>query len=182
MFASPCVFGRSTSARRTARPRASSRWCVPGRFSLVVSVLTRPRPVLPACAQVKGVQQTIITDPSNGKEKAFTFDFSYDSFRTDEDKATQMTLWRDIGVGVLTNAYDGYNCSLFAYGQTGAGKSYSMMGYGEDKGIIPIACERMFDRIDANTDPELTIKVETSMLEIYMEKVRVCVSVYVSCA
>lgn len=65
----------------------------------------------------------------------------------------------------------GYNCSLFAYGQTGAGKSYSMMGYGEDKGIIPIASARIFDRIDSNTDPNLTIRVEASMLEIYMEKV-----------
>ncbi len=53
----------------------------------------------------------------------------------------------------------GFNCSLFAYGQTGAGKSYSMMGYGEDKGIIPIACERIFENIDNNTDPNLTIKV-----------------------
>ena len=46
-----------------------------------------------------------------------------------------------------------------------------MMGYGEDKGIIPIACERIFDRIDSNTDESLSIKVEASMLEIYMEKV-----------
>ena len=69
-------------------------------------------------------------------------------------------------------AVAGYNCSLFAYGQTGAGKSYSMMGYGEDKGIIPIACERIFENIDNNTDPNLTIKVEASMLEIYMEKIR----------
>lgn len=68
--------------------------------------------------------------------------------------------------------FPGYNCSLFAYGQTGAGKSYSMMGYGEDKGIIPMACERIFDRIGSNTDPDLTIRVEASMLEIYMEKVR----------
>ena len=66
----------------------------------------------------------------------------------------------------------GYNCSLFAYGQTGAGKSYSMMGYGPDKGIIPLACERIFDRIEGNTDDSLTIKVEASMLEIYMEKIR----------
>lgn len=33
--------------------------------------------------------------------------------------------------------------SLFAYGQTGSGKSYSMVGYGEDKGIIPLACEEV---------------------------------------
>ena len=34
----------------------------------------------------------------------------------------------------------GFNCCLFAYGQTGAGKSYSMIGYGANKGIIPMAC------------------------------------------
>jgi kinesin family protein 1 len=47
-----------------------------------------------------------------------------------------------------------------------------MMGYGEAKGIIPIACERIFDRIKSNEDGSLTIKVQCSMLEIYMEKVR----------
>lgn len=73
---------------------------------------------------------------------------------------------------MLDGACAGYNCSLFAYGQTGAGKSYSMMGYGPDRGIIPIASEHIFDRIHANTDPDLTMKVTCSMLEIYMEKTR----------
>lgn len=40
-----------------------------------------------------------------------------------------------------------------------------MMGYGEDKGIIPMAGERIFHKIDANEDPDLTFRVETSMLE-----------------
>jgi hypothetical protein len=35
---------------------------------------------------------------------------------------------------VLENAWAGYNCCLFAYGQTGAGKSFSMVGYGEETG------------------------------------------------
>ena len=56
-----------------------------------------------------------------------------------------------------------------------------MMGYGEDKGIIPMACERIFDRIVSNTDPDLTIRVEASMLEIYMEKVPRKASVSVWC-
>jgi hypothetical protein len=47
-----------------------------------------------------------------------------------------------------------------------------MVGYGEDKGIIPIASEKIFDRINANTDGNLSFKVESSMLEIYMEKIR----------
>ena len=76
-----------------------------------------------------------------------------------------------MGVGVLTSRRV-VRTACNRYGQTGAGKSYSMMGYGEDKGIIPIASEKIFDRITSNEDPNLTFRVETSMLEIYMEKVR----------
>ena len=45
------------------------------------------------------------------------------------------------GQRVLDNAWNGFHCCLFAYGQTGAGKSYSMVGYGNNKGIVPISCE-----------------------------------------
>lgn len=62
--------------------------------------------------------------------------------------------------------------SLFAYGQTGSGKSYSMVGYGPDRGIIPCACEELFRRIEANTDDSVLYKVESSMMEIYNERVR----------
>ena len=46
-----------------------------------------------------------------------------------------------------------------------------MMGYGTNKGIIPLACEEIFNRISANTDKEKTFQVTTSMLQIYNEKV-----------
>lgn len=61
---------------------------------------------------------------------------------------------------------------LFAYGQTGSGKSYSMTGYGMNKGVIPLACTEIFERIAANTDPELTYQVEAQVCEIYNEKVQ----------
>lgn len=38
-------------------------------------------------------------------------------------------LFDDIGKEVLNNIYQGYNSTIFAYGQTGAGKSYSIEGY-----------------------------------------------------
>ena len=47
-----------------------------------------------------------------------------------------------------------------------------MVGYGADRGIIPCACEELFRRIENNTDPNTKYKVESSMLEIYNEKVR----------
>ena len=46
----------------------------------------------------------------------------------------QKKVFADLGEGVLANAWKGYNCSLFAYGQTESGKSYSMVGYGANKG------------------------------------------------
>lgn len=45
-------------------------------------------------------------------------------------------------------------------GQTGSGKSYSMMGYGEDRGLIPLTCSALFDRIEALQSLTLIITVE----------------------
>lgn len=79
------------------------------------------------------------------------------------------------GVEVLDNAFQGYNACLFAYGQTGSGKSYSIVGYGENKGIIPRACEEIFRRIqlqEKKADNRIKHTVELSMIEIYNEKVQ----------
>lgn len=64
---------------------------------------------------------------------------------------------------------------MFIYlldGQTGSGKSYSMMGYGEDKGIIPRTCYELFDRVKEKKTTTLDFQVEVSYIEIYNEKVR----------
>ena len=77
---------------------------------------------------------------------------------------------------VLNNAFDGYNACLFAYGQTGSGKSYSVVGYGENKGIVPRACDEIFKRIEKlkteTTDKQIECQVTVSMLEIYNERVQ----------
>ena len=69
---------------------------------------------------------------------------------------------------------NGYNGTVFAYGQTGAGKSYSMMGNIDDqdsKGIIPRIVEQIFASILASpSNIEYTVRV--SYMEIYMERIR----------
>ncbi|KRX03487.1 SMAD/FHA domain [Pseudocohnilembus persalinus] len=87
-----------------------------------------------------------------------------------------------LGEGLLENAWQGYHCTLFAYGQTGSGKSYSVMGYKPNIGIVPMACERIFEKIDEennkNLDDEsgnqkyVTYQVTIGMIEIYNEKVQ----------
>lgn len=70
---------------------------------------------------------------------------------------------------------NGYNGTVFAYGQTGAGKSYTMMGSDiEDdtgKGIIPRIIEQIFASIlTSPSNIEYTVRV--SYMEIYMERIR----------
>ena len=72
---------------------------------------------------------------------------------------------------MLDNAWEGYHCCLFAYGQTGSGKSYSMVGYEANKGIIPLATEEIFKRINESRGSGTTFEVSVSMVEIYNEKV-----------
>ncbi|KAK9767804.1 hypothetical protein K7432_002085 [Basidiobolus ranarum] len=117
--------------------------------------------------------QTIITKPDDQSTKSFAFDKSYWSAnKEDKNYASQRVLYNDLGEDLLNHAFEGYNTCIFAYGQTGSGKSYSMMGYGEDKGIIPLTCNELFNRINANVDPNLKINVQVSYMEIYCERVR----------
>ncbi|XP_067898004.1 kinesin-like protein KIF1A isoform X3 [Heterodontus francisci] len=75
---------------------------------------------------------------------------------------------------MLEHAFEGYNVCIFAYGQTGAGKSYTMMGKQEkeQQGIIPQLCEDLFARINDSANANLSYSVEVSYMEIYCERVR----------
>ena len=64
---------------------------------------------------------------------------------------------------MLQHSFDGYNVCIFAYGQTGAGKSYTMMGKGHDNdqsGIIPRLCQDLFQRISHDDNPDAQYSVE----------------------
>lgn len=97
-------------------------------------------------------------------------------FRFQEDDpefSSQLLVYKDIGEEMLQHAFDGYNVCIFAYGQTGAGKSYTMMGKQEDgqEGIIPQICKDLFKKIRDGTDG-IKYSVEVSYMEIYCERVR----------
>ena len=47
-----------------------------------------------------------------------------------------------------------------------------MVGYGKNLGIVPMACNEIFNRIKQNNDPANSYEVQFSMLEIYNEKVQ----------
>ncbi|XP_067850889.1 kinesin-like protein KIF1A isoform X7 [Heptranchias perlo] len=127
--------------------------------------------------QMTGNTTTII-NPKQPKEapKSFNFDYSYWSHTTPADinYASQQEVYRDIGEEMLQHAFEGYNVCIFAYGQTGAGKSYTMMGKQEkeQQGIIPQLCQDLFARINDSTNANPSYSVEVSYMEIYCERVR----------
>ena len=159
-----------------------------------VQVGVRIRPFLPKidgddilCVTMTDTETTLKNLLGNKEEKKFTFDFSFwshDGYDTREDGYTfpspgsdkgykdQKYVFDKIGISVLDNAWKGYHTCLFAYGQTGSGKSHSMIGYGENKGIVPLATDEIFKRIEANTDKDVHYEVSCMMCEIYNEKVQ----------
>eukprot|EP00931_Biecheleriopsis_adriatica_P106525 TRINITY_DN80961_c0_g1_i1.p1 TRINITY_DN80961_c0_g1~~TRINITY_DN80961_c0_g1_i1.p1 ORF type:complete len:969 (+),score=244.85 TRINITY_DN80961_c0_g1_i1:84-2990(+) len=131
---------------------------------------------------------TRVFDPNNPPAfKDFAFDRSYwSSSEYTEDRkrpgvhipdgpnskyVSQDMVWHDLGQIMMNNILNGYNCTVFAYGQSGAGKSYSVVGYPPNDGIIPHTVTALYDIIDTNEDPTLRYEIEIAMLEVYMDEV-----------
>jgi hypothetical protein len=114
------------------------------------------------------------SDSTNHEDKNFTFDHCYGA------DSTQPQVYSDLGRPVVTQALDGFNGTIFAYGQTGTGKSFSMMGTDDCKGIIPLLNEDLFSKINeklastaGNSDGATTkFMVTVSFLEVYNEDVK----------
>ncbi|XP_062559915.1 kinesin-like protein unc-104 isoform X2 [Armigeres subalbatus] len=123
---------------------------------------------------------TCITNPkvppgTSESVKRFNYDYSYWSHDPrDAEFSTQSMVYADIGEEMLQHSFDGYNVCIFAYGQTGAGKSYTMMGKQEEnqEGVIPMICKDLFRRIQETESVDLKYSVEVSYMEIYCERVR----------
>mmetsp|Transcript_27647 Transcript_27647/g.49919 ORF Transcript_27647/g.49919 Transcript_27647/m.49919 type:complete len:1136 (-) Transcript_27647:23-3430(-) len=101
--------------------------------------------------------------------KQFTFDFVAD------EEVTQAQLFTIVGKPICASCLAGYNSTIFAYGQTGAGKTHTILGEigsegdKENRGILPRCFESLFASIEQSPDTEYFIKC--SFLEIYQEQV-----------
>ncbi|KAL0969751.1 hypothetical protein UPYG_G00231800 [Umbra pygmaea] len=113
--------------------------------------------------------------PGDSREKflEFGFDYCYWSVAPEEPNyATQDEVFQDLGGSVLAGASEGYNVCLFAYGQTGTGKTYTMMGTPDSMGLTPRICQGLFTSDDNFPEGHNSCRVEISFLEIYNERVR----------
>ena len=74
----------------------------------------------------------------------------------------------------MESVLNGYNGTIFAYGQTGCGKTHTMMGLPDNlnKGIIPKAFDHVYGCIDDDANSSKKFLVRASFIEIYMEEIK----------
>ncbi|XP_064273171.1 centromere-associated protein E isoform X6 [Passer domesticus] len=93
--------------------------------------------------------------------------FSYDRVFHSSDNTQQ--LYDGVAVPIIQSAVRGYNGTIFAYGQTASGKTYTMMGNEDSVGIIPKAIQHVFKIICEIPEREFLLRV--SYMEIYNETI-----------
>ncbi|XP_053568908.1 kinesin-like protein KIF9 [Bombina bombina] len=100
----------------------------------------------------------------NNKRSGWSFNVDGFLHNTSQD-----TVYETVAKSVVTRALDGYNGTIMCYGQTGAGKTYTITGAENYKhrGIIPRALQQVFKEIKERKDQSVTVQV--SYLEIYNE-------------
>ncbi|XP_075863596.1 kinesin-like protein KIF21A isoform X8 [Microcebus murinus] len=155
-------------------------WGSPDESSVRVAVRIRPQL---AKEKIEGCHICTSVTPGEpqvflGKDKAFTFDYVFDIDSQQEQIYTQCI------EKLIEGCFEGYNATVFAYGQTGAGKTYTM-GTGfdvniieEEQGIISRAVKHLFKSIEEkkhtaikNGLPSPDFKVNAQFLELYNEEV-----------
>ncbi|XP_071509041.1 kinesin-like protein KIF21A [Diadema antillarum] len=113
-----------------------------------------------------------------GPDRMFTYDYVFDM------DSRQEFLYQKTVHPLIEGCFEGYNATVFAYGQTGAGKTYSMgtgfePGITEDqKGIIPRAVRHLFTGIEerrclaaTKSEPPPEFKIYAEFMELYNEEI-----------
>ncbi|XP_071450716.1 centromere-associated protein E-like [Hetaerina americana] len=104
-------------------------------------------------------------DPQTGKKAGnpYTFDYVFGM-----DSSTH-NIFEDLVKPIVESSVKGFNGTIFAYGQTSSGKTYTMLGEKSEEGIIPLSVNHVFTTAEKNSDRGYFIRV--SYMEIYNEKI-----------
>lgn len=128
----------------------------------------------PPNAQRKNIPSLAPSSSANPSHKTFTYDHVFGP------RASQADLYERVVEPIVDEVIQGYNCTVFAYGQTGTGKTHTMEGrrstdmvevserrLAENAGIIPRAVQQIFDHLRSLSEEH---SVRVSHLELYNEQ------------
>ncbi|KAM4834068.1 centromere-associated protein E isoform 2-T2 [Thomomys bottae] len=133
-----------------------------------VAVCVRVRPLNPREEELGEATQVYWKTGKNviyqvDGSKSFNFD------RVFHSNETTKNVYEEIAVPIINSAIQGYNGTIFAYGQTASGKTHTMMGSEDCLGVIPRAVHDIFQKIKKFPEREFLLRV--SYMEIYNETI-----------
>ena len=120
------------------------------------------------CVQVDKDNNTVSVISDKNESKTFPFDYVYPM------ETTQREVYDQVAFPIVDSIFQGYNGTIFAYGQTGCGKTFTMMGIITDpqlRGVIPNAFDHIFGFIKTEGESRKFF-LRCSFVEIYNEEVR----------
>ncbi|KAK7267545.1 hypothetical protein RIF29_20221 [Crotalaria pallida] len=183
--ASPSPFLTPRPERRRPESRGGSDWNTNRVHDkdkeTNVQVLLRCRPLsddeqrsnvpkVVSCSENKREVTIMQTVANKQVDRVFTFDKVFGP------KAQQRSIYDQAISPIVNEVLDGFNCTVFAYGQTGTGKTYTMEGGMRNKGgdlpaeagVIPRAVRQIFDILEAQ---KADYSMKVTFVELYNEEI-----------
>ncbi|KPI37624.1 Kinesin-like protein 6 [Cyphellophora attinorum] len=114
---------------------------------------------------VQKFSRSVVPMGKRVKDQTFGFDRIFD------ENATQNDVYEATTRSLISNVFDGYNATVFAYGATGCGKTHTITGTAQQPGIIFLTMQDLFERVNELSDEKVT-EISLSYLEIYNETIR----------
>jgi len=115
-------------------------------------------------------QREWVENPNLFQLHRFTFDYAFDM------SSSQSEVYETTAKPAVMSILEGYNSTIFAYGQTGTGKTFTMEGFTYNssdmqRGIIPRSIEEIFNYIELFSSSDTKFMVRASYLQIYNEAI-----------
>ncbi|XP_017059237.2 LOW QUALITY PROTEIN: kinesin-like protein KIN-7O [Drosophila ficusphila] len=129
--------------------------------SIQVCIKVRPcEPGLTSLWQVKEGRSIQLVD---SHAEPCVFDYVFD------EGANNQEVFDRMAKHIVHACMQGFNGTIFAYGQTSSGKTYTMMGDGQNPGVMVLAAKEIFQQISSETERDFLLRV--GYIEIYNEKI-----------
>ena len=99
------------------------------------------------------------------KQNKFAFDFAF------QEKTNQEEIYHYTTETLLQSVFDGFNSTVFVYGATGSGKTYTMVGNGENPGLMVRTISDLFNMIKSNNNDN-NYRITINYIEVYNETLK----------
>lgn len=153
-----------------------------------IQVMVRVRPLnnrekeedSKACVKIDESSSGCIILDCKPEQKRFFFDW------VGGENTTQQAIFKTVGEPMVAACLEGFNCCIFAYGQTGAGKTFTMQGKGLDdnsdvhsRGLQPRVFDYIFKKVkeEMQSNENVNYLISCTYLEIYNEQIRDLVNI-----